>query len=103
MEKIDNLAIDESLWGRLFRYSTITIGTASITLRFPYMQNAVEFKNEVMDCYDARKTSLMTEQALLIRDLSGKEAGEGRASSGQLALIDGDGSGGVQVAGSPTS
>ena len=67
LEKIDNFAIDESLWGRIFRYSTITIGTASITLRFPYMQNAAEFKNKVMDCYDARKTSLMTEQAMLIK------------------------------------
>lgn len=66
LEKIDNLAIDESLWGRIFRYSTITVGTASTTLKFPYMQNAVEFKNQVMDCYDARRTSLMTEQAMLI-------------------------------------
>ncbi len=68
LEKIDNLAIDESLWGRIFKYSTITIGTASTMLKFPYMQNAVEFKNKVMDCYDARKTSLMTEQAVLIRE-----------------------------------
>ncbi len=66
LEKIDNFAIDESLWGRVFGYSTITIGTTSITLRFPYMQNAVEFKNKVMDCYDARRTSLMAEQAMLI-------------------------------------
>ena len=66
LEKVDNFAIDESFWGRIFRYSTITIGTASTTLKFPYMQNAVEFKNKVMDCYDARKTSLMMEQAVLI-------------------------------------
>lgn len=74
LEKIDNFAIDESFWGRIFRYSTITIGTASITLRFPYMQNAVEFKNKVMDCYDARKTSLMAEQAALIMTQYAKQS-----------------------------
>ena len=46
--------------------STITAGTASTTMKFPYMQNSVEFKNKVMDCYDARKTALMKEQAELI-------------------------------------
>lgn len=67
LEKIDNFVIDESLLGRIFRYCTITIGTASTTLKFPYMQDAAIFKNKVMDCYDARRTSLMTEQAALIK------------------------------------
>ena len=66
LEKIDNFVIDETLMGRIFHFSTITIGTASTTMKFPYMQNAVEFKNKVMDCYDARKTALMKEQADLI-------------------------------------
>ena len=66
LEKIDNFVIDETLMGRIFHFSTITIGTASTTMKFPYMQNAVEFKNKVMDCYDARKTALMKEQAELI-------------------------------------
>ena len=66
LEKIDNFVIDETLMGRIFHYSTITVGTASTTMKFPYMQNAVEFKNKVMDCYDARKTALMKEQADLI-------------------------------------
>ena len=69
LEKIDNFVIDETLLGRLFKYSTITVGTASQTLKFPYMQNAVAFKNKVMDCYDARKTSLMKEQADLIHSV----------------------------------
>ena len=73
LEKVDNFAIDESLLGRIFKYSTITIGTASTTLKFPYMQNAVEFKNKVMDSYDARKTSLMTEQAILIKEMNHTE------------------------------
>ncbi|MBR5116106.1 MAG: PH domain-containing protein [Lachnospiraceae bacterium] len=72
LEKIDNFAIDESLMGRIFKYSIITVGTASTTLRFPYMQNAVEFKNKVMDCYDARKTALMAEQAELIHSTQEK-------------------------------
>ena len=66
LEKIDNFVIDETLMGRIFHFSTITVGTASTTIKFPYMQNAVEFKNKVMDCYDARKTALMKEQADLI-------------------------------------
>lgn len=74
LEKVDNFVIDESLLGRIFRYSTITIGTASTTLKFPYMQNAVKFKNEVMDCYDARRTSLMKEQAALIKNLEAAAA-----------------------------
>ena len=67
LEKIDNFVIDETLMGRIFHFSTITVGTASTTIKFPYMQNAVEFKNKVMDCYDARKTALMKEQADLIK------------------------------------
>ena len=67
LEKIDNFVIDETLMGRIFHFSTITVGTASTTMKFPYMQNAVEFKNKVMDCYDARKTALMKEQADLIK------------------------------------
>ena len=67
LEKIDNFVIDETLMGRIFKYATITVGTASVTLRFPYMQNAVEFKNKVMDQYDARRTALMKEQADLIK------------------------------------
>ena len=66
LEKVDNFVIDETLLGRIFHFSTITVGTASTTMKFPYMQNAVEFKNKVMDCYDARKTALMKEQAELI-------------------------------------
>ncbi|MBO4914117.1 MAG: PH domain-containing protein [Oscillospiraceae bacterium] len=66
LEKIDNFAIDETLFGRIFKYSTITVGTTSTTIKFPYMQKALEFKNTVMDCYDARNTALMKEQAELI-------------------------------------
>ena len=66
LEKIDNFVIDETLMGRIFKYSTITVGNASKTMAFPYMQNAVEFKNKVMDRYDARKTAFMKEEADLI-------------------------------------
>ena len=39
-------------------------------MKFSYMQNAVEFKNNVMDWYDARKTALMQEQEEPINTVS---------------------------------
>jgi len=66
LDKIDYFMIRESLWGRIFNYAVIEIGTTSSKVRFPYITNASEFKNIVMDCIDKKKLADMTAQANLI-------------------------------------
>ncbi|MBQ6509126.1 MAG: PH domain-containing protein [Flexilinea sp.] len=68
LEKIDYFAIRESLWGRLFNYATIEIGTTSSRVRFPYIEYASFFKNTVMDCIDRKKYNDMASQAKLITE-----------------------------------
>lgn len=67
LEKIDNFTIEETILGRIFGYNTITVGTASSTMKFRYIARAIRFKNAVMDCYDARIRTLMNDQAQLIQ------------------------------------
>ena len=68
LEKIDYFTIRESLFGRLFNYATIEIGTTSSKVRFPYIEYASFFKNTVMDCIDRKKYNDMTAQARMITE-----------------------------------
>ncbi len=58
LEKIDYFKINESLWGRIFNFSEIEIGTTSSRIRFRNIEYAVEFRNTVMDCVEARKSRI---------------------------------------------
>ncbi|MBR1738783.1 MAG: PH domain-containing protein [Ruminococcus sp.] len=66
LEKIDNFSVTESFWGNVFGYATIQITTVSARLRFPYIKDAVAFKNVVMDCYEAREQKKLVDQARFI-------------------------------------
>ena len=66
LEKIDNFSISETIGGRLFGYATIMICTISSKIRFPYIKDAMKFKNLVMDCYDERERTKMSDQANFI-------------------------------------
>ena len=66
LEKIDHFMIRESLLGRIFNFAEIEIGTTSSAVRFPYITNASDFKNTVMECIDKKKLAEMTSQANLI-------------------------------------
>lgn len=70
LEKIDYFMIRESLFGRLFNYAVIEIGTTSAKIRFPYIEYASSFKNAVMECIDRKKYGDMTSQARLITENS---------------------------------
>ena len=54
LEKIDNISISESFWGKIFGYSTIQVHTTSSMLRFPYVKDAMAFKNVGLDCSEIR-------------------------------------------------
>ncbi len=66
LEKIDYFIIHESLFGRLFNYAVIEIGTTASKIKFDYISNANDFKNVVMDCIDRKKTGDMNIQARMI-------------------------------------
>jgi uncharacterized membrane protein YdbT with pleckstrin-like domain len=63
--KIDNISISESFAGKLFGYATIQLCTTSARLRFNYVQDAMKFKNMVLDCIEAAETRKMATQAQL--------------------------------------
>lgn len=66
LDRIDHFTIHESLLGRIFNYAMIEIGTTSSRIRFPYISNASDFRNIVMDCIDKKKYIEMSAQANLI-------------------------------------
>jgi len=63
LEKIDNVSIDETIFGRLLRYSTVSVGTTSAVMAFRGISNAAAFKRIVLDCIDAREEERMRAQA----------------------------------------
>lgn len=65
LEKIDNFSITETLGGKLFGYATLQICTTSARLRFNYVQDAMAFKNIVMDAIEAREVGKIAMQANL--------------------------------------
>ena len=67
LEKIDNFSISETLGGKIFGYSTIMICTTSAKLRFTGIKDAMQFKNTVMDCIDAREQEKFEMQAAAMR------------------------------------
>lgn len=48
LNKINDIEINQNLFGKIFRYSTIKISTSSSKYCFRYIKNANEFKNETM-------------------------------------------------------
>ena len=62
LEKMTISLSTKHSWAGYFIFIRSQWVTVSTTMKFSYMQNAVEFKNNVMDWYDARKTALMQEQ-----------------------------------------
>lgn len=98
LEKIDNFTIEETILGRIFRYNTITVGTTSSTLKFRYIAKAKQFKNAVMDCYDARLESLMDRQAELIQQACMPEdnsLSDGYPDGGNIGIGPDDSFGGI--------
>lgn len=63
LENIDNISISESFWGKVFGYSTIQVNTTSSMLRFPYVKDAMAFKNVVLDRAEIREDKKMRRQA----------------------------------------
>ena len=58
IEKVENLAIYKNIFGRIFKYGTITIGTPSITMKFPYISEPEKFRDKVLELRDERICSL---------------------------------------------
>lgn len=55
LNKIQNVSEEQSFWGKMFHYSTLTIKTSAGEFSFECMKSGAEFKNAVMqeiDRYD---------------------------------------------------
>ncbi len=54
LTKINDVMITQSLFGKIFNYSTITINTSSSKYKFYYIENAFDFKNYLTDLIDKK-------------------------------------------------
>ena len=63
LNKVQNIAIDQGLWGKIFNYGTITITTAAGALMFHGISHADAFKGMVMAQIDQYEEDRVKQQA----------------------------------------
>ena len=49
LDKIDNIIVSFSFWGKMFNYATVTVKSVMGDHKYKYVKSAEEFKNLVMD------------------------------------------------------
>ena len=54
LEKIENFVIFKNILGKIFKYGTITIGTPSTTMKFPYIADPEVFRDKVFELREKR-------------------------------------------------
>ena len=54
LEKVENIAIFKNIIGEIFKFGTITVGTPSITLKFPFIADPEKFKEKVLELQKQR-------------------------------------------------
>lgn len=63
ISKINSVSVEQGFWGKVFRYSTISVSTSSGTFKFAYIKNADEFKEKTMEQIDAYENEKLKNQA----------------------------------------
>ena len=63
ISKINSVSVEQGFWGKVFRYSTISVSTSSGTFKFAYIKNADEFKEKTMEQIDAYENERLKNQA----------------------------------------
>lgn len=63
ISKINSVSVEQGFWGKVFRYSTISVSTSSGTYKFAYIKNADEFKEKTMEQIDAYENEKLKNQA----------------------------------------
>lgn len=63
LDKVQNIAIAQPLWGKIFNYSSIDISNAAGTAGFRWMKGADAFKNAVLAQQEQFEEDKMAEQA----------------------------------------
>lgn len=63
INKINSVSVEQGFWGKVFRYSTISVSTSSGTFKFAYIKNADEFKEKTMEQIDAYENERLKNQA----------------------------------------
>ena len=54
LEKIENIAIFKNFLGEIFKFGTITIGTPSITMKFPFIADPEKFRDKLLELREKR-------------------------------------------------
>ena len=54
LEKIENIAIFKNFLGEIFKFGTITVGTPSITLKFPFISEPEKFRDTLLELREKR-------------------------------------------------
>ncbi|MBQ8427418.1 MAG: PH domain-containing protein [Clostridia bacterium] len=68
LNKIDNVVIKETFWGRLFRFSSIRIKTTSADFIFPFVADVQKFKNVIMNEIEQHEERARLAQAEAMAD-----------------------------------
>lgn len=58
LNKINNVGINQSFWGKIFNFGTVNINTSSVNYEFKYISNPNEFVdllNKQIDIYNDEK------------------------------------------------
>ena len=63
LDKIQTIKVNESFFGRLFKYGEVIITTAGSDYHFYAIKNANEFKKKAMSEIDAYQDSKIAKQA----------------------------------------
>ena len=69
LDKIQNITISQDFWGKVFKYSTIDINTASEeedAFRFKYVKDADKFKSYINEQIDINQKEQLNEQLVKI-------------------------------------
>lgn len=66
ISKINSVSVEQGFWGKVFRYSTVSVSTSSGNYKFSYIKNADEFKEKTMEQIDAYENEKLNNQAAML-------------------------------------
>lgn len=62
ISKINSVSVEQGFWGKVFRYSTVSVSTSSGNYKFSYIKNADEFKEKTMEQIDVYENEKLKNQ-----------------------------------------
>ncbi|MGN0586845.1 MAG: PH domain-containing protein [Oscillospiraceae bacterium] len=66
ISKINSVSVEQGFWGKVFRYSTVSVSTSSGNYKFSYIKNADEFKEKTMEQIDAYENEKLKNQFTML-------------------------------------